>query len=385
MDLASLFKELHGPIDFSHVIQMPNANELAEYLEVDPKYLFEDLKGTINKYFYFDGVNYIQFPLQSPQQLEQLYGDDFSMKEQLKKQIQRTTTMRSEKKYDHLFSMLDKRVAMKVYQEIYSEIPDEMKYDIFIDQWVRAEYGFADIKKEIINDLISVQRFKSEDWKERINKLKRVTKGQNDIKIYRGIKNNGEDERYLMSYTLSLKTAQYFVNRFQDGNGKVIKKIVPVNTIIDYIEDRGEKEVLLLNKRVLNESFEFKNDEGWSKQDADILIQMIHSIKKKINISGLTEKGWCGAICYMLWEEMGKPNDWALYDVKVGNEGHVILGQNKTRKIIDPTIGQFGISDPYEMFSDMNISDEFYQDYEKVSKSEYKEYKSIYLNRMNRK
>lgn len=53
LNIASLFKDAQGNINFDHVIPLrKNVDEIADYLQVDKKYLFEDTSSYINRFFY---------------------------------------------------------------------------------------------------------------------------------------------------------------------------------------------------------------------------------------------------------------------------------------------------------------------------------------------
>jgi hypothetical protein len=251
MEISDLFKSCHGPINFKNVVPLENANEFAEYFGVDSKFFLRDTKRLINPVFYFDGLVYI--PMMSPEieTLKQFYkltseSNHADMVAGFKKTVAHFHSLRAQKDYTRLFSITDKKILIKLFTELYNEIPDEQKYEIFVDLYVRSEFGFDLFNEVQLEDLFVNQRHNSKDWEKRMRDLKKLAKDKM-LTIYHGYSGDGDvnDE---MSWTLSRKTAQFFANRF-NARGKIKMKIVKVEHVLDFFEQRGEQEVLLNIKK----------------------------------------------------------------------------------------------------------------------------------------
>ena len=150
--------------------------------------------------------------------------------------------LQKSKKYDELFSRVDKKVLFTVFQELFDEIPDNQKYDIFIDLYVRSEFGFEKLPKDILEKCFRVRQLSSE-WKQRMQELSKLKKNPDGtVTVYRG--EGSRSTKDGMSWTLTRKIAKFFANRFGQS-GKVVTKKVKPEEIMDYLQDRGEAEVLL--------------------------------------------------------------------------------------------------------------------------------------------
>jgi len=78
------------------------------------------------------------------------------------------------------------------------------------------------------------------------------------LTIYRGENVDSAKGDDAFSWTLDKKTAKFFADRFSKGSGRIIEKTIKVEEVIDYLDDRGESEVILFPKKfgILKESLE---------------------------------------------------------------------------------------------------------------------------------
>ena len=251
-NVSDIFKSAHGAIEPSELIPLsilvgkknfPSEEEIDEiynYLDIDKEYLFYNPNDFLNKFCYWKGPVYYGFigltmealrMMRAKEYIKQL--NDFFEKAFIKKD------------YESIFTRIDKKILIPTFIEMFSKIPDNQKYDVFINLYVRSEYGFGTFPKEMIIKCFSLRKL-SKDWKKRMSELKTIIKDQKEVTIYRGMNVESAKPDHAFSWTLSKKTAEYFSNRFNKGRGKVISKIIDPSEIIDYIEDRGESEIIVL-------------------------------------------------------------------------------------------------------------------------------------------
>jgi hypothetical protein len=256
--VSDLFSSLHGAIDKKNLLKLTDyikrSNTLniskddlknaSEYLGVSEDSFYYDPGNFIHPVIIWDGPLYYGIPGGNISQtmLKNMRSKEFI--DQLKKSINELT---ARKEYEHLFQIMDKKILIPTFIEMYDEIPDKDKYDIFVNLYVRSEYGFHKFPKEIILDCFS-KRNLSESWKEDMEKLKKKIKGKDKITVYRGIGALSTEEDSAFSWTLSKKTAKFFADRF-GSNGKVIKREISPEDVIDYLDNRGENEIILIPKR----------------------------------------------------------------------------------------------------------------------------------------
>jgi hypothetical protein len=161
---------------------------------------------------------------------------------------------------------MDKKVLIPSFVQMYKDIPDKDKYEIFKDLYVRSEYGFQSFPVEIIKDCFSKRKL-SPEWKKRSAEFKKKAKLNPDgtITLYRGENVDSAKSDDAFSWTLDKKTAKFFADRFSKGSGRIVEKTVSPEEVIDYLDDRGESEVILFPKKFgklnefLNEKIGFSN------------------------------------------------------------------------------------------------------------------------------
>jgi hypothetical protein len=257
-NISDLFSSLHGAIDEKNLLKLSDYIKGSNSLSIKESDLKNaaDYLGVSEDSFYYDPGNFVHpiiiwdGPLYygiiggnlSIDMLKNIRAKEFI--DQSKRMIHDLT---SKKNYGHLFGIMDKKILIPTFIKIYQEIPDKDKYDVFIDLYVRSEYGFQKFPKEIIMDCFS-KRNLSKEWKKNIEKLKKKLQGKDKITVYRGIGSLSAKEDDAFSWTLSKKTAKFFADRF-GSNGKIIKKEISIEEIVDYLDNRGEEEIILIPKK----------------------------------------------------------------------------------------------------------------------------------------
>jgi hypothetical protein len=273
-NIADLFRSAHAAIDPDELIPLedlignprfPTEEEFLraiEYLEIDPQYLYYNPKDIISPFMYWDGIVYEPFHGQMNMEAFKM----FQTRERLKYKLEKSEKLVKSKKYSELFQLMDKKVLIPSFVQMYKDIPDKDKYEIFKDLYVRSEYGFQSFPVEIIKDCFSKRKL-SPEWKKRSAEFKKKAKLNPDgtITLYRGENVDSAKSDDAFSWTLDKKTAKFFADRFSKGSGRIVEKTVSPEEVIDYLDDRGESEVILFPKKFgklnefLNENVGFSN------------------------------------------------------------------------------------------------------------------------------
>lgn len=139
--------------------------------------------------------------------------------------------------FSKILFLMDKPYRLEVYKQIFEEIPNEDKYKIFIDLYVNAEYGFSNISKRFLNEILK--------YKPKID----LSDLDDEIVIYRGEGLKSTKKENALSWTTDIKVAKFFANRF-NSNGKIYKGKVKKENIIDFLRDRSESEILVQYKYI---------------------------------------------------------------------------------------------------------------------------------------
>lgn len=260
-DMSSFFKSAHAAIEEDNLVPLsdvigrprfPTQEEYdtaVEYLGIDPDFLFYDSTSMISPILYWNGP--VFYPFHGSLNMEALKM--MRSKEAIDQVTKMMDKMTAEKKYESLFARMDKKILIPQFIKMYKEIPDNQKYDVFTDLYVRSEYGFGMFPKEIIEKCFS-KRMLSTDWKKRMEELKDILKLNPDgtVIVYRGQNRESASGDEAFSWTLSKKTAKFFSERFEKGAGKIIMKKILPEEIIDYLDHRGESEIIVLPKTFKN-------------------------------------------------------------------------------------------------------------------------------------
>lgn len=249
MSISKLFQELHGMLDVSRLQKLMDRPDLVskddfkkgiEFLKVDAENIYFDPTNSFHSIIYYDGFTYISLYNFSLEMLKMARLDQmiFQNVENFKHLVEK-------KDYVSIFRFMDKKIVIPGFIKMYTEIPDEDVYDIFIDLYVRSEYGFPNIPKHLLKTMVEKRQF-SNEWKERMEKLSKKTKNTS-FKVYRGMTDKSTDSKIALSWTLKKSKAQWFANRF-NSNGWVETKHIFIHNAMDYLNQRGEEEILILNE-----------------------------------------------------------------------------------------------------------------------------------------
>jgi|688.fasta_scaffold74905_2 hypothetical protein len=210
-----------------------------EFLGIDPEYLYYDKNNVLYPIVYWKGpVFYGFFGGLNMEALKMMQVDKyFAQKLKFVEDAIKT------KAFQKLFTRVDKKILIPTFIEMYNDIPDDQKYDVFVDLYMRSEFGFEMLPREILSDLFKKRNF-SGDWKKRMQALKKKLKSSPEtVKIYRGVGSKSTKDG--ISWTLSKKVAEFFANRF-GSRGEVQQKEINSSEIIDYLTDRGEEEIFIM-------------------------------------------------------------------------------------------------------------------------------------------
>lgn len=254
-NISDIFRSAHAAIDKNDLIpfqdlignsKLPSQEEFdeaVEFLDIDPDFVFYNPTDFLTPIIYWKGPVYYGFHGGINMESFKM----FHTKEAIKRMSDETDKLVKANKWESVFALADKKIIIPLFVDEFDKIPDNQKYDVFTDLYIRSEYGFGMFPKKIIEKLISLRNLSS-DWKKRMMDLKKKMKLNDDdgtVTIYRGQNTESSKENEAYSWTLSKKTAEFFANRFNKGQGKVITKHIQPEEIIDYLEHRGESEVLI--------------------------------------------------------------------------------------------------------------------------------------------
>lgn len=225
-------------------IELPSETDVREalaYLEIDPQHLFAQDNTYIPFFYYYNHVRCDILSLQI----------DFLRFTEIKERIQdlhKTVSNYIDKgDFEQTFTLMDKRHYFDSYQQLFDVIPDDRKYDIFIDLYTRAEYGFNDFRPDAVKQIFSF-RIHSKRKRATRRNIKSLPQKDGFITIYRGVGSLSAPPEEAYSWTTSKKIASFFSNRF--GPGEMYRAKVHISNVVDYSLE-SEREILVMPENVV--------------------------------------------------------------------------------------------------------------------------------------
>ena len=229
------FGELRSQVTYEELLTR------LEELEIDKDKIYIN-RDSMSPFWYIDGFVCVKILLLTQDLYDEVLG--LANTKQRINLIEKTVNdFIKNEQYKELFTFTDKPFLFPLFEEYYDTIPEEQRYEILRDIYIRSEYGFSEIKKSIIEDLF--EKNKSNKFRPKLE-----TDQEGYVKIYRGVGSKSSDLESAYSWTLSLSIALFFANRFADSQSTVYQAKVHINNIVDYITIRDEEEILVLPKDI---------------------------------------------------------------------------------------------------------------------------------------
>lgn len=169
----------------------------------------------------------------------------------------------------HLMNVLDKEQVLKAielteervskgdYMGCIMSLPDSMKleyfqylidkkeevediYELFFDTYRSTDFGFRQLDEKVINQIIEE---KSRD--DKFMTEEKIKDFPHTVEVYRGGNSASTPYEKAYSWTTDMNIAQFFASRLGNDEGYIVKGEVAKEDIIDYFDERNEKEVII--------------------------------------------------------------------------------------------------------------------------------------------
>lgn len=187
---------------------------------------FYKVEGKLYKYCYLKQTVLVEI-----YDITENYFINFKVREQIEQRERIHKRCIKNKEYIRLFCLIDKPYRFLFYQQLFYDIPDEQKYEVFKDIYTSCEYGFNNLSRKFLEENF------------RYNKVDKNWFNEDIITIYRGEGELSTHYTEAYSWTVDIDVARWFAERF-NSSGKVYKGYIKQEDILDYMEDRNEKEIL---------------------------------------------------------------------------------------------------------------------------------------------
>lgn len=261
-DLSMIFKELHGALDLKSLVPLKKLElvpkeqweELVDYLGVDESDLYQNPSAVLNPFCYVKDAVYTDLYSLNAKHLKLMYDkaqwvtmENEKPKSFIQVMNERMGGLISRNEWEGVFSLMDKKLLIPRFIEYFDRVPVSQRYEIFVQLYVRSEYGFEKFSDEFLKKVFA-ERFLSTEWEERMSILKRKVKKQyteddHTFIVYHGhnSEHNPKDE---YSWTLKKNVAKFFANRF-GTEGTISEKRISLKDVVDFFVSRGEDEIIL--------------------------------------------------------------------------------------------------------------------------------------------
>lgn len=256
MNIATLFESLHGMLDedaLKSIVNMKKEDldkygvtiqdilQTCELLGIEGDRLYFNPKGTIYPFCYWDGFFFKEFLTLSPEALLHIEED-----KRFKAQKSRMHEFITLKDWDSVLSFCDKKVSFPVLSYVMKFAPESKHADMFIETYVRNEYGFDRINPDMVRSALKKPAGGTYDI--------RLADEQPDVNgfytIYRGSTDKSTTLDKAYSWTLDKEVARFFATRFE-STGMIYQGKVHKDKVRAYIQNRQEKEVLVFPEDVI--------------------------------------------------------------------------------------------------------------------------------------
>ena len=187
---------------------------------------FYKVEGKLYKYCYLKQTVLVEI-----YDITENYFINFKVREQIEQRERIHKRCIKNKEYIRVFCLIDKPYRFLFYQQLFYDIPDEQKYEVFKDIYTSCEYGFNNLSRKFLEENF------------RYNKVDKNWFNEDIITIYRGEGELSTHYTEAYSWTVDIDVARWFAERF-NSSGKVYKGYIKQEDILDYMEDRNEKEIL---------------------------------------------------------------------------------------------------------------------------------------------
>ena len=227
-------------------------------------------------------------------------------------------------------------------------------YQFFIANYTQSDYGFGNMDAATLYAIL--QSKSPNEKRETTKKLKELP---DVLTIYRGGNSASTPYEQGYSWTLDVNTANFFAIRRGSGPAYIVTGKIKKEDVIEYIDDRGEEEIIVLPNKVEIVDVLNLKDYDFLKEMLPKVVPMYHKYRDMLidldfNMkSSIHGKEHCARVllmCLILSEMLGLPSS----DRKILATAAIYHDSYRTHDGVEPAHGKAG-KDYYR--SDVNNPD----------------------------
>lgn len=219
-------------------------DEFKQKFKVDPNYIW--YTNSISMFcFYFNPTTLAVCPFHIEFFID---GDNnFMTVEHQYKAIKQVEQEVEENKYQRCIMNLPDTMKLEYFKLLVEKKGKVPKlYKMFIDTYIESDYGFNSINREIFDTICSTKTLE-----ERIEIDHKLMQFDGDaIRIYRGGNTASTPYDKAYSWTMDKNVANFFACRRGKGTGYIVEGLIDIHEVIDYLDDRNEREIVCYPENV---------------------------------------------------------------------------------------------------------------------------------------
>lgn len=222
------------------------------YPEIDTSKVYVDTSGSIHlfgSFIYWDDARAIVFRLPcffgAGPDGEYTVSPMGCDRERVSSLILQLNEYSAANRWDELVTYCPDYFRIEYIVRYYDRITSDKVYSMFIDAYTEVDYGFGNVDVEAF---AKICRKKTESDKACTGE--RLLMMPDIVTIYRGQGDGSTAVESAFSWTTDLNTAVFFAVKNSNKTAKVYSAKVRKEDIIEYIDDRCEREVLVLPESV---------------------------------------------------------------------------------------------------------------------------------------
>lgn len=230
-----------------YYIQLTEA-QFRQKFELDPKYIwYTPSVSTLCLYFNRETLAACPFHVEFLAEAVEEEDSLFSPKKAYKA-IQEQEADAAKGNYWNSLLSLNDAMRLDYFKLLVREKGKEMPglYEMFLEFYSQSDYGFSNLDRAMMDDIFASKSCREKKKTERKLTLALGPAETSDtVTVYRGGNTKSTPWEQAYSWTLDINTANFFAIRRGQGPAYIAEGKVRRSEILEYIDDRDEKEVLV--------------------------------------------------------------------------------------------------------------------------------------------
>ena len=179
--------------------------------------------------------------------------------------------------FNSLITLADTAMVLDYFSLLLKKENVKDLYGLFLEFYTINDYGFGNLLLETLKQIVD-----RKTDKQKCETVKKIQNLPDVITIYRGENNNSTQYTRAYSWTLDINIANFFAARHGNGPARIIEGKIKKSDIIEYLDGRGEKEILVYPENVEIINVMDMEDYDYLQENLDIVLSRYHQYREKL-------------------------------------------------------------------------------------------------------